>query len=55
MPMSDPEAIYHWHRLDERLTSSGQPTEAQLEGLAARTDLDRVWTPDGAWADFAGR
>lgn len=33
--MSDPEAIYHWHRLDDRVTTSGQPTEAQLAELAA--------------------
>ncbi|HEY1798316.1 MAG TPA: protein tyrosine phosphatase family protein, partial [Stellaceae bacterium] len=30
---TDPEAIYNWHRLDDRITTSGQPTEAQLEGL----------------------
>lgn len=27
--------IYHWHRLDARLTTSGQPTEAQLADLQA--------------------
>jgi uncharacterized protein (TIGR01244 family) len=30
-----PEAIYHWHRLDDRLTTSGQPSEAQLADIAA--------------------
>jgi uncharacterized protein (TIGR01244 family) len=29
-PMADPEGIYNWHRLDSRITTSGQPTEAQL-------------------------
>jgi uncharacterized protein (TIGR01244 family) len=33
--MSDPAAIYHWHRLDSRITTSGQPTEAQLAEIAA--------------------
>ena len=33
--MSDPEAIYNWRRLDERITTSGQPTEAQLGEIAA--------------------
>ena len=32
---ADPESIYNWYRLDERLTTSGQPTEAQLAGVAA--------------------
>jgi len=31
--MSDPTAIYNWRRLDERTTTSGQPTEAQLRAL----------------------
>ena len=30
---TDPESIYNWHRLDERLTTSGQPSEAQLAGI----------------------
>lgn len=30
---TDPEAIYNWRRLDERITTSGQPTELQLQGL----------------------
>jgi uncharacterized protein (TIGR01244 family) len=33
--MSDPEAIYNWRRLDERITTSGQPTEAQLADIQA--------------------
>lgn len=32
---TDPETIYNWHRLDARVTTSGQPTEAQLASLAA--------------------
>jgi uncharacterized protein (TIGR01244 family) len=32
---SDPNSIYHWHRLDDRITTSGQPTEAQLAEIAA--------------------
>ncbi|HEX3883367.1 MAG TPA: protein tyrosine phosphatase family protein [Stellaceae bacterium] len=30
---TDPETIYNWRRLDERVTTSGQPTEPQLAGL----------------------
>jgi len=33
--MSDPEGIYNWRRLDERLTTSGQPSEEQLQAIAA--------------------
>ena len=33
--MADPESIYHWLRLDERVTTSGQPTEEQLANIAA--------------------
>jgi uncharacterized protein (TIGR01244 family) len=33
--MSDPETIYNWRRLDGRVTTSGQPTEAQLADLQA--------------------
>ena len=33
--MADPEAIYHWRRLDERITTSGQPTEPQLADIQA--------------------
>lgn len=32
-PLPDPVAIYNWRRFDERLTTSGQPTEAQLAEL----------------------
>lgn len=31
--MSDPIQIYNWRRLDDRITTSGQPTEAQLVEL----------------------
>ena len=33
--MSDPEGVYHWLRLDERVTTSGQPTEDELAAIAA--------------------
>ncbi len=33
--MADPEAIYHWRRLDDRITTSGQPTEPQLAEIRA--------------------
>src|SRR5215469_5091971 len=33
--MVDPEAIYHWRRLDDRVTTSGQPTESQLADIHA--------------------
>ena len=33
--MSDPDGAYHWLRLDERLTTSGQPTEAELAAIRA--------------------
>jgi uncharacterized protein (TIGR01244 family) len=33
--MADPVSIYHWQRLDDRITTSGQPTEAQLAEIAA--------------------
>jgi protein tyrosine phosphatase (PTP) superfamily phosphohydrolase (DUF442 family) len=33
--MADPEDIYHWRRLDDRVTTSGQPTEAQLADIRA--------------------
>jgi protein tyrosine phosphatase (PTP) superfamily phosphohydrolase (DUF442 family) len=32
--MSDPVDTYNWRRLDERLTTSGQPTEEQLQAIA---------------------
>ncbi len=33
--MTDPETIYNWRRLDDRITTSGQPTEPQLADLQA--------------------
>lgn len=33
--MHHPETIYNWRRLDGRVTTSGQPTEAQLSDLKA--------------------
>ena len=33
--MADPKGIYNWHRLDTRITTSGQPTEAQLAEIRA--------------------
>lgn len=33
--MVDPSSIYNWHRLDGRITTSGQPTEAQLADIHA--------------------
>src|SRR5215472_11079637 len=33
--MADPEAIYHCRQLDERITTSGQPTEPQLAEIQA--------------------
>jgi protein tyrosine phosphatase (PTP) superfamily phosphohydrolase (DUF442 family) len=33
--MADPEAIYNWGRLDNRITTSGQPTEKQLADIHA--------------------
>lgn len=32
--MTDPENIYNWRRVDGRLTTSGQPSEVQLEEIA---------------------
>jgi uncharacterized protein (TIGR01244 family) len=37
--MADPTAIYNWRRLDDRITTSGQPRESQLadiHGLGVR-------------------
>jgi protein tyrosine phosphatase (PTP) superfamily phosphohydrolase (DUF442 family) len=31
--MNDPEDIYNWRRLSQQVTTSGQPSEAQLERL----------------------
>jgi uncharacterized protein (TIGR01244 family) len=33
--MPDPESIYNWRRLDDRITTSGQPTEEQLADIQA--------------------
>jgi protein tyrosine phosphatase (PTP) superfamily phosphohydrolase (DUF442 family) len=33
--VADPEAIYNWRRLDDRITTSGQPTEPQLAEIQA--------------------
>ena len=33
--MSDPESIYNWRRLNDRITTSGQPTEPQLAEIKA--------------------
>jgi uncharacterized protein (TIGR01244 family) len=33
--MADSEMIYNWRRLDDRTTTSGQPTEAQLADIHA--------------------
>ena len=33
--MANPETIYNWRRLDNRLTTSGQPTEPQLADIHA--------------------
>jgi protein tyrosine phosphatase (PTP) superfamily phosphohydrolase (DUF442 family) len=33
--MADLQAIYNWRRLDERITTSGQPTESQLADIHA--------------------
>jgi protein tyrosine phosphatase (PTP) superfamily phosphohydrolase (DUF442 family) len=33
--MADPETIYNWRRLDDRVTTSGQPTEPQLADIQA--------------------
>jgi protein tyrosine phosphatase (PTP) superfamily phosphohydrolase (DUF442 family) len=33
--MTDPKGIYNWRRLDDRITTSGQPTEPQLADIHA--------------------
>jgi protein tyrosine phosphatase (PTP) superfamily phosphohydrolase (DUF442 family) len=33
--MADPDTIYNWRRLDDRVTTSGQPTEPQLVDIRA--------------------
>ena len=32
--MADVASIYNWHRLDDRITTSGQPSESQLMAIA---------------------
>ncbi len=32
--MADPDGIINWYRLDDRVTTSGQPTEAELASIA---------------------
>src|SRR5207248_8743481 len=33
--MADPKTIYNWRRLNDRITTSGQPTEPQLADIHA--------------------
>jgi protein tyrosine phosphatase (PTP) superfamily phosphohydrolase (DUF442 family) len=33
--MADPKTIYNWRRLEDRVTTSGQPTEPQLADIKA--------------------
>jgi protein tyrosine phosphatase (PTP) superfamily phosphohydrolase (DUF442 family) len=33
--MADPQSIYNWRRLDDRITTSGQPSEPQLADIQA--------------------
>lgn len=33
--MADPDGIINWFRMDDRVTTSGQPTEAELAAIAA--------------------
>lgn len=33
--MSDPTSIYNWRRLDDRITTSGQPRESELAQIKA--------------------
>ena len=33
--MADPDTIYNWRSLDDRITTSGQPTEPQLADIHA--------------------
>jgi uncharacterized protein (TIGR01244 family) len=56
--MADPEGIYNWRRLDDRLTTSGQPTEPQLaeiHALGVRTIVNlALYTHEKALPDEAG-
>ena len=41
--MTDPSHIYNWRRLDDRITTSGQPTESQrgeIAGLGVATVIN---------------
>ncbi|SRR6266404_4467233 len=40
--MDDPDTIYNWRRLDDRITTSGHPTEPQLADIHARGVLHVV-------------
>lgn len=56
--MADPEDIYNWRRLDDRITTSGQPTEEQLAdirdlGIAHVVNL-ALHTHEKALPDEAG-
>jgi len=33
--MTDPDTIANWHRIDDRLTTSGQPSDEGLQAVAA--------------------
>jgi protein tyrosine phosphatase (PTP) superfamily phosphohydrolase (DUF442 family) len=33
--VADPQTIYNWRRLDDRITTSGQPTESELADIHA--------------------
>jgi protein tyrosine phosphatase (PTP) superfamily phosphohydrolase (DUF442 family) len=56
--MADPETIYNWRRLDDRITTSGQPTEPQLadiHGLGVRHIVNLgLHTHEKALPDEAG-
>ena len=52
--MTDPEAIYHWRRLDDRITISGQPTAKEmLKAVLAR--LDDMKAEDSVVIDLTGK
>jgi protein tyrosine phosphatase (PTP) superfamily phosphohydrolase (DUF442 family) len=56
--MADPDSIYNWRRLDDRTTTSGQPTETQLvdiERLGVRHVVNlALHTHEKALRDEAG-
>jgi len=39
--MADLHSIYNWHRIDDRITTSGQPSESQLMAIAA-SGVERI-------------